>query len=106
MACLAAVRACGLDSHPADVHLSYLPLPHVFERSVTLSLFFGGGSVGFYQGEPLKILEDVAALRPTIFPSVPRLLNRVYDKILAGVEEAGGCVFDVAAAFVLLFVAR
>eukprot|EP00658_Telonema_sp_P-2_P035592 TRINITY_DN25853_c0_g2_i1.p1 TRINITY_DN25853_c0_g2~~TRINITY_DN25853_c0_g2_i1.p1 ORF type:complete len:653 (+),score=193.98 TRINITY_DN25853_c0_g2_i1:116-1960(+) len=88
--CMAGCRAVGLDMFADDVHLSYLPLPHVFERAIQVSVVFGGGCIGFYQGDTLKILEDLAALRPTIFPSVPRLLNRVHDKILAGVEEAGG----------------
>eukprot|EP01065_Artemidia_motanka_P032272 TRINITY_DN39298_c0_g1_i1.p2 TRINITY_DN39298_c0_g1~~TRINITY_DN39298_c0_g1_i1.p2 ORF type:complete len:703 (+),score=272.98 TRINITY_DN39298_c0_g1_i1:137-2110(+) len=88
--CLASVRRMGLDLCPSDVHLSYLPLPHVFERSVQMAVIWGGGRIGFYQGDTLKILEDVQELRPTIFPSVPRLLNRVYDKILAGVDQAGG----------------
>ena len=87
---LAAIQSAGLKMYPDDVHLSYLPLPHVFERAVQAAVVEGGGSIGYYQGEPLKILEDLAALRPTIFPSVPRLLNRVYDKVIAGVEEAGG----------------
>eukprot|EP00808_Paulinella_micropora_P017735 g1616.t1 len=92
LSCTAAVRrVCPeLDLGPGDVHLSYLPLPHVFERTIQARCYFGGAAVGFYQGDTLKILEDLNALRPTIFPSVPRLLNRVYDKILAGVNEAGG----------------
>jgi long-subunit acyl-CoA synthetase (AMP-forming) len=57
---------------PADVHLSYLPLAHVFERVVQSALWFGGSSIGFYQGNTLKIVEDLKVLRPTIFPSVPR----------------------------------
>jgi long-chain acyl-CoA synthetase len=32
----------------------------------------------------------MCALRPTIFPSVPRVLNKIYDKILGGVAAAGG----------------
>ncbi len=44
----------------------------------------------FYQGDPLKIVEDLVALRPTLFPSVPRLFNRIREKIMAGVVEAGG----------------
>ena len=42
------------------------------------------------QGNTLAITEDMQALRPTIFPSVPRLLNKIYDKIMGGVEAAGG----------------
>merc|ERR1719277_625875 len=74
----------------ADVHLSYLPLPHVFERAMQMLVLHNGARIGFYQGETLKILEDLQALRPTIFPSVPRLLNRIHDRLRAQVEEAGG----------------
>eukprot|EP00449_Zooxanthella_nutricula_P019160 CAMPEP_0198540486 /NCGR_PEP_ID=MMETSP1462-20131121/53224_1 /TAXON_ID=1333877 /ORGANISM="Brandtodinium nutriculum, Strain RCC3387" /LENGTH=682 /DNA_ID=CAMNT_0044270595 /DNA_START=54 /DNA_END=2102 /DNA_ORIENTATION=- len=73
-----------------DVHLSYLPLPHVFERCVQMLVLNAGAKIGFYQGETLKILEDLNALRPTIFPSVPRLLNRIHDRLRAQVAEAGG----------------
>ena len=70
-----------------DVHISYLPLAHIFERIVMTALTTVGASVGFYQGNTLKILEDVAELRPTVFVSVPRLLSKVYDKVMAGVKE-------------------
>lgn len=73
-----------------DVLLSYLPLPHIFERMVQFGSVFGGAAIGFYQGDTLKIVDDLQALRPTIFPSVPRLLTRVHDRLLAGVREAGG----------------
>jgi long-chain acyl-CoA synthetase len=73
-----------------DIHLSYLPLAHVFEQLVENALWMQGAAVGFFQGDTLKIMEDLKALRPTIFPSVPRLFNRIYDKIMGGVQEAGG----------------
>ena len=73
-----------------STHLSYLPLPHVFEQLNQAIMTYFGGKIGYYQGDTLKILEDLAALRPTFFPSVPRLLNRICDKILMGVKEAGG----------------
>ncbi|MEJ1272933.1 hypothetical protein NN561_003792 [Cricetulus griseus] len=40
-----------------------------------------GGRVGFFQGDIRLLSDDMKALRPTIFPVVPRLLNRMYDKI-------------------------
>ena len=73
-----------------DVVLSYLPLAHVFER-VACNCFVGAGArVGFFQGDALKLLDDLAELRPTYFVSVPRLYNRIYDKVLAGVKAKGG----------------
>ncbi len=43
-----------------------------------------------HQGDTLKILEDLQALRPTIFVSVPRLYNRIHDKIIGGARAKGG----------------
>jgi long-chain acyl-CoA synthetase len=53
-----------------------------------VSLINSGAAIGFYQGDTLKITQDLTALRPTIFPSVPRLLNKVYDKITAGASAS------------------
>ena len=53
-------------------------------------VFSSGSSVGFYQGDVLKLFDDIQNLRPTLFPSVPRLFNRLYEKVLATIEQAGG----------------
>mmetsp|Transcript_16717 Transcript_16717/g.26998 ORF Transcript_16717/g.26998 Transcript_16717/m.26998 type:complete len:794 (+) Transcript_16717:191-2572(+) len=87
---VAGLRHFGLDIHPTDVHLSYLPLAHIFERVLTYAMFYGGASVGFYRGSPKHILGDLKELRPTIFPTVPRLLNKMHDSIWTKVREAGG----------------
>ncbi|KAI9916444.1 hypothetical protein PsorP6_017140 [Peronosclerospora sorghi] len=82
-----------------DVHLSYLPLPHVFERAVIGSILQQSAATGFYQGDVMFLMEDLAELAPTLFISVPRLFNRVYDKISQGVAAAGGLkklLFDQA----------
>mmetsp|Transcript_16392 Transcript_16392/g.30871 ORF Transcript_16392/g.30871 Transcript_16392/m.30871 type:complete len:680 (-) Transcript_16392:164-2203(-) len=79
-----------LQTRDNDYHMSYLPLPHIFERLMQFGVTLGGAAIGFYQGDTLKIVDDLQALRPTLFPSVPRLLNRVHDRLLAGVQEAGG----------------
>ncbi|EGZ24840.1 hypothetical protein PHYSODRAFT_539827 [Phytophthora sojae] len=86
---------------PSDVHCSYLPLAHVFERSVLGVLQAHGASAGFYQGDLLTLMDDLVELKPTVFVSVPRLFNRVYDKITQGVAAAGGLkkiLFDRALA--------
>lgn len=73
-----------------DVHYSYLPLAHVFERMVHLCFATGGGRIGYYQGDITKIKDDLAVLRPTYFASVPRLLNRFYDLMQAGIRQQAG----------------
>ena len=47
--------------------------------------------IGFYQGDPLKLVEDVGVLKPVSFPSVPRLFNRIYSKIKGNFDAATGC---------------
>ena len=64
-----------------DVHISYLPLAHMMERICQAMVFMNGGKIGFYRGDVKLLIEDIQALKPTMFVSVPRLLNRVYDKV-------------------------
>jgi long-chain acyl-CoA synthetase len=40
-----------------------------------------GMRCGYFGGNILKLTEDAAVLKPTFFPSVPRLFNRIYGKI-------------------------
>lgn len=75
---------------PNDVHLSYLPLAHVYERVVSLALIHSGSSIGYFGGDVLKLKEDLAELRPTILPCVPRLLNRFYDAIQGSLKSQTG----------------
>tara|TARA_B110000285_G_C15024399_1_gene563346 strand:+ start:231 stop:551 length:321 start_codon:yes stop_codon:yes gene_type:complete len=70
-----------------DTYISYLPLAHVFDRLGVHSTLSVGGQIGFFGGIIHKITDDLCLLRPTIFPSVPRLLNKVYEKVLAGVQD-------------------
>lgn len=72
-------KNCPISS--SDVHMSYLPLAHMFERVVQGVMLVHGASIGFFQGDIRVLMEDLAALRPTVFPVVPRLLNRMYDRI-------------------------
>ncbi|CAK9259791.1 unnamed protein product, partial [Sphagnum jensenii] len=84
---------------PSDVHISYLPLAHIYERMNMLVALHHGVGVGFYQGDVLKLMDDIEALKPTVFFSVPRLYNRIYDKITSAVKASGGLrerLFNVA----------
>ncbi|KAK7469687.1 hypothetical protein BaRGS_00036316 [Batillaria attramentaria] len=87
--CLSAVyfHARGVFSlEPSDTHLSYLPLAHMFERGMHIMLYMHGAQIGYFSGDIRKLTEDLMELRPSLFPTVPRLLNRIYDKVQAGVR--------------------
>ena len=72
---------------PTDVILSYLPLPHLLEREMVYGALYGGSKVVYYSGDMLKIKEDIALVRPTIFVSVPRLFNRFYEAMTKKFSE-------------------
>eukprot|EP00644_Phytophthora_capsici_P015397 jgi/Phyca11/113662/e_gw1.24.259.1 len=97
-----AAATCALEFtliQPTDVHLSYLPLAHCFERVIQTTCIFNGASVGYYSGDVKQLMDDLQELKPTVFPSVPRLLNRIHDKITQGAAAAGGIkkwLFDTA----------
>lgn len=75
--------------YPSDIYISYLPLAHIYERANQITSAYYGVAVGFYQGDNLKLMDDLATLRPTIFSSVPRLYNRIYAGITNAVQTSG-----------------
>ncbi|KAM4708501.1 long-chain-fatty-acid--CoA ligase 1 isoform 2-T2 [Discoglossus pictus] len=64
-----------------DVLISFLPLAHMFERVVQCVVLCHGARIGFFQGDIRLLMDDLKVLQPTIFPVVPRLLNRMFDRI-------------------------
>ncbi|NWS37413.1 ACSL5 ligase, partial [Probosciger aterrimus] len=71
----------------SDIAISYLPLAHMFERAVQTVVYSCGAKVGFFQGDIKLLTDDMKTLKPTLFPVVPRLLNRIYDKIQSGAKS-------------------
>jgi long-chain acyl-CoA synthetase len=70
-----------IEVQPYDRHISYLPLPHIFERKVMAQVFLAGASVAFYRGDPTLLVQDFQACRPTLLAVAPRVLNSIYDKV-------------------------
>jgi long-chain acyl-CoA synthetase len=72
-----------------DRSLSFLPLNHIFERMVSYIYMFYGCSI--YYAESLdKIGDNLKEVQPTVFATVPRLLEKVYDRIIAKGSELTG----------------
>jgi len=72
-----------------DVAISYLPLAHAYERIMEISIIHSGGMICYFRGDILLLLDDIAACQPTVFCGVPRLYNRIYDKINAQINNSG-----------------
>ena len=81
---LSNVTACSplLPLQNGDTTLSFLPLSHVFERML-IYLYMNAGVTIFYAESLDKIGDNLKELKPDFFTCVPRLLEKVYDKIYA-----------------------
>ncbi len=76
---------------PGDIALSFLPICHIFERSAAYSYAYSGINVVFTGTDNLGGENgDLRAVQPHFFTTVPRLLEKVYEKIYnKGLELTG-----------------
>jgi long-chain acyl-CoA synthetase len=74
---------------PEDTMLLYLPLAHNFGRLMHLSGAYVGYAIAFLP-DPLQAAAALPAVRPTVFPSVPRVYEKVHTAVVAKFDEATG----------------
>ncbi|KAK9094154.1 hypothetical protein Scep_025623 [Stephania cephalantha] len=72
-----------------DVYMSYLPLAHIFDRVLEELFIHHGASIGFWRGDVKLLVEDMGALKPTIFCAVPRVLDRIYSGLMEKLSSGG-----------------
>jgi long-chain acyl-CoA synthetase len=68
----------------------YLPLAHSFALLIQFGSFDLGATLAYWERDPLKILPNLAEMKPTYFPSVPRIFEKIYTAATAKAEKAGG----------------
>jgi long-chain acyl-CoA synthetase len=74
---------------PEDRMLLYLPLAHNFGRLMHLSGAYVGYAIAFLP-DPLQAAAALPQVRPTVFPSVPRVYEKVHTAVVAKFDEATG----------------
>ncbi len=74
---------------PGDRALSFLPLCHSYERMLTYLYMYIGVSI-YYAESIEKIGDNLKELKPQVFSTVPRLLEKVFDKIVNKGKELSG----------------
>ncbi|HEX4957862.1 MAG TPA: long-chain fatty acid--CoA ligase [Lacibacter sp.] len=86
---IASIRVFDEFCVPGDKALSFLPLNHIFERMVSYIYLFSGVSI--YYAESLdKIGDNLKEVQPSVFTTVPRLLEKVYERIMGKGQELTG----------------
>ena len=71
-----------------EIALSFLPLTHIFARTLHYGFLESGATV--YFSDPDTLSADLQRVRPTVFASVPRLIERVYGRILERLDDLTG----------------
>jgi long-chain acyl-CoA synthetase len=66
-----------------DVVYLFLPLAHSFALLIQLAALEQGSTLAYWSRDPKLIIEDVAAVKPTYLPSVPRIFEKIYTKASA-----------------------
>merc|ERR1719277_2189362 len=83
---------------PDEVHLSYLPLAHIFERQNCMALLTKGASIYFASQGAKFLLADLSVIRPTIFAGVPKVYENVRDAVARKMTGAKKTLFEAALA--------
>jgi len=74
---------------PGDVMLLYLPLAHNYGRLLHLSAAYIGFTIAFLP-DPLRAATELPRVRPTLFPSVPRVYEKIHTAVAAKFDEETG----------------
>ncbi|MFF4603359.1 AMP-dependent synthetase/ligase [Streptomyces sp. NPDC001339] len=87
-----------LDGGPGDTTYLYLPLAHLLAQLIELVSLLLGGALCYFGGSVEDIVPELAEVRPTHLPSVPRLFEKVHATVrsLAESQEGGPDRFDAA----------
>ncbi len=85
---IAAFTGIDILDRSEEVVLNFLPMTHVYARTLTIGN--AGWSHTLYYTNPDQLVEHLAEVQPTFFATVPRVLEKVFDKVSLGIETAEG----------------
>ena len=73
-----------------DITYLFLPLAHSFALLIQFGSFELGSTIAYWERDPLKIVPNLSEVKPTYFPSVPRIFEKIYTAATSAVEKEGG----------------
>jgi long-chain acyl-CoA synthetase len=65
----------------------FLPLAHAFALLIQLLTFDVGGTIAYFGGDPKEIVPELTETKPTYFPSVPRIFEKIYTLASTKIKE-------------------
>jgi len=91
--CSQSVKASIL-TYPGDNTIVFLPLAHIFARVTVYAAAITGGIVHFARSVE-TVVEDIGYIGPHWMPSVPRIYEKIYSKVVSGAQEKGGVILKL-----------
>ncbi|UQA90932.1 AMP-dependent synthetase/ligase [Streptomyces halobius] len=87
-----------IEGGPGDVTYLYLPLAHLLAQLIELQALLRGGTLCYFGGKIENVVAELAEVRPTHLPSVPRLFEKVHATVrsMAESQEGGRDRFEAA----------
>jgi long-chain acyl-CoA synthetase len=87
-------QRASLQSDAGDVVYLYLPLAHSFALLLQLLVFDLGVTLAYWGGDTKQIIGELADIKPTYLPSVPRIFEKIYTLVCANADpqELAGAV--------------
>jgi long-chain acyl-CoA synthetase len=73
-----------------EVTYLFLPLAHSFALLIQFGNFELGATLAYWERDPLRIVPNLAEVKPTYFPSVPRIFEKIHTAATANAEKEGG----------------
>jgi long-chain acyl-CoA synthetase len=70
-----------------EVAYLFLPLAHAFARLIEFGAIDVGATIAYWEKDPLKIIPNLMEVRPTYFPSVPRIFEKIYALAVANAPD-------------------
>jgi long-chain acyl-CoA synthetase len=77
----------GLSAQEDLVVYLFLPLAHALARVAQIAVLQAGGTLAFWGGHPERIVAELAEVRPTHFPSVPRIYEKIHAAVISDVAD-------------------
>ncbi len=73
-----------------EVLYLFLPLAHAFAIVLQFVAIDLGATIAYWEKDPLKIVPNLSEVKPAVFPSVPRIFEKIYAQATAKIAEVGG----------------
>ena len=77
----------GFEYYENDIYLSFLPYAHIMETLIFTLIMTHGRTFAIFSGNHKKLDEDCRILKPTIMTAVPRIFQRIHEKIKSGLAK-------------------